>query len=128
MNGFKSFGYTDEAKQVESFLKGIGVKQKSGDITFTPKDILRYQQLIQKKNYMQDLEFTNIFFKSLSTDGQKVTTEDMQKVLRELKMREEVASAEEYVERTVGQEKARSFNIDQLNECLMAKQQQNNEQ
>jgi hypothetical protein len=112
VNGFKSFGYTDEAKQVESFLKGIGVKQPKGDITFTPKDILRYQQLIQKKNYMQDLEFTKIFFKSLSNDGQKVTVDDMQKVLRELKMREEVASAEEYVERTVGQEKARAFNID----------------
>eukprot|EP00350_Pseudokeronopsis_sp_OXSARD2_P001960 CAMPEP_0170550150 /NCGR_PEP_ID=MMETSP0211-20121228/8210_1 /TAXON_ID=311385 /ORGANISM="Pseudokeronopsis sp., Strain OXSARD2" /LENGTH=61 /DNA_ID=CAMNT_0010856513 /DNA_START=271 /DNA_END=456 /DNA_ORIENTATION=+ len=61
---------------------------------------------------MQDNEFSEIFFKSLSSDGQKVSIEDMKKALRDLKMRDQGATPEEYIERTVGKEKAKAFYLD----------------
>jgi hypothetical protein len=46
--------------------------------------------------------FTEIFFKSISADGSKVSIDDSKRLLKELKMKDEASSAEEYVERTVG--------------------------
>jgi hypothetical protein len=34
VQGFKAFGFDEKAKQVELFIKGIGVKQQNGEIVF----------------------------------------------------------------------------------------------
>lgn len=63
VNGFKAFGFQDEAIQLNAFLKGVGdfvdteAVGSSGSKTkkecvFTPYQLLQYQQIIQKKNYM----------------------------------------------------------------------------
>ena len=74
--------------------------------------MLDYQQMIQKKNYMQDPEFTKFFFKSMSGDGRRVTAEDMKKTIADLRMKDEVASAQEFVEKTAGKSMAPSFTLD----------------
>lgn len=43
-----------------------------------------------------------MFFKSMSSDGTKITASDIKRALQELKIRDEVASAEEFIERTAG--------------------------
>ena len=89
VNGFKAFGFSDEADQLNAFLKGVGYHLDDGtgskESVFTPKQILQYQQIIQKKNYMQDQEFIKIFFKSISSDGKYVTIDDMRRMLKELR-------------------------------------------
>jgi hypothetical protein len=49
---------------------------------------------------MQDPEYIKFFFKSISSDGVKVTIEDVRKMLRQFNLNESLA--EEYVERTSG--------------------------
>lgn len=64
---------------------GIGDHQQvdgqPSEAYFTPEQILNYQSLINKKNYMQDPEYLLFFFKSMSSDGKIVTVEDMRRVL-----------------------------------------------
>ncbi|CDW76108.1 UNKNOWN [Stylonychia lemnae] len=123
VNGFRAFGFSDEAIQLNAFLKGVGefVKNNKGqeECVFTPFQMLQYQQIIQKKNYMQDQEFIKIFFKSISSDGRVVTIEDMRRMLREL--RQDETKAEEYVERTAGLSKAKQFSLDQITEVIRGK-------
>ena len=83
---------------------------------FTPAHILSYQEIIQKKNYMQDPDYVRFFFKSISSDGAQVTVPDMRRLLAEFKMDESLA--EEYVERTAGLTKAKSFTLEQFTEVL----------
>lgn len=68
---------------------------------------------------MQDQEFIKIFFKSISSDGELVTIEDMRKMLREL--RQDETKAEEYVERTAGMSKSKFFTLEQLTEVIRGK-------
>ena len=72
--------------------------------------------MIQKKNYMQDPAYIKFFFKSISGDGKTVTVQDVRRMLQDFKMNE--ALAEEYVERTAGLAKAKSFTLEQLSEVL----------
>lgn len=65
---------------------------------------------------MQDPDYVKFFFKSISSDGVQVTIPDMRRMLAEFKMDE--ALAEEYVERTAGLTKAKSFTLEQLTEVL----------
>ena len=65
---------------------------------------------------MQDPDYIKFFFKSISSDGRTVTVSDMRKMLADFKL--DVASAEEFIERTAGLQKAKSFNLDQLSEVL----------
>ena len=55
----------------------------------------------------------------MSADGQSVTVEDMRRVLRELGQDE--GRAEEYVERTAGMSKAKSFSLEQMSEVIRGK-------
>jgi len=121
VNGFKAFGFQEEATQLKAFLKGIGEYVNDGRMEniFTPKQILYYQKIIQKKNYMQDQEFIKIFFKSISNDGKTVTVDDMRRMLKELKQDEN--RAEEYVERTAGMSKAKYFTLEQMSEVIRGK-------
>ena len=59
---------------------------------------------------MQDPAYIKFFFKSISSDGVNVTVADVRKMLQDFKMSE--ALAEEYVERTAGLAKAKSFTLD----------------
>lgn len=81
-------------------MRGIGEKPDQSEATFTPVQILNYQSIIQKKNYMQDPDYIKFFFKSISSDGRTVTVSDMRKMLADFKL--DVASAEEFIERTAG--------------------------
>lgn len=42
MNGFKSFGYEDEALQIEAFLKAIGERSPTGEWIFKPEQLAKY--------------------------------------------------------------------------------------
>lgn len=68
---------------------------------------------------MQDPVYIKFFFKSVSSDGQKVTIDDMRRLLRSFKLQENLA--EDFIERTAGISKARSFNLEQLTEVLQGK-------
>ena len=68
---------------------------------------------------MQDPQFVQFFFKTISGDGKTVTVADMRKMLRDSKLNE--ALAEEYVERTAGVAKAKLFTLEQLTEVLAGK-------
>jgi hypothetical protein len=59
---------------------------------------------------MQDPIYIRFFFKSISSDGVKVTIDDMRSMLISLNLNE--SQAEDYVERTAGVSKARSFNLE----------------
>jgi hypothetical protein len=59
---------------------------------------------------MQDPAYIKFFFKSISADGVNVTVADVRKMLQDFKMSESLA--EEYVERTAGLAKAKSFTLD----------------
>lgn len=73
VNGYTSFGFKNEATQLNVFLQGIGERQDLGnglrEAVFTPQHILNYEKLIQKKAYMQDPNYIKFFFKSMSSDG-----------------------------------------------------------
>jgi hypothetical protein len=62
-----------------------------------------------------------LFFKGVSTDGNKITAADIKKVISEHKIRDEVASAEEFLERTTGGSAASGITIDQLSEVIRGK-------
>ena len=68
---------------------------------------------------MQDQDFIKIFFKSISSDGQTITIEDMRRMLKELNLDE--GKAEEYIERTAGMSKAKSFTLEQMTEVIRGK-------
>ena len=68
---------------------------------------------------MQDPQFVQFFFKTVSGDGKTVTISDMRKMLKDSKLNE--SFAEEYVERTAGVAKAKHFTLDQLTDVLSGK-------
>ena len=80
---------------------------------------MEYEQVIGRKNYMQDPEYVKFFFQSMSSDGKVVSVEDIRKVLKEFKMNDNLA--EEYVERTAGMSKAKYFTLEQLSEVIQGK-------
>ena len=52
VKGFRSFGYEEEALQIEAFLKAIGTRLPNGEWIFYPQQLTQYQNLIQKKNFV----------------------------------------------------------------------------
>ena len=111
VNGFTAFGFSAEATQLHAFLRGIGdIAGPNNEWVFTPAQIVDYERMIEKKNYMQDKSYVQFFFKSMSSDGKVVTIQDIKKVLKEFKMDDSLA--EEYVERTAGMSKAKYFTLD----------------
>ena len=74
---------------------------------------------------MQDPDYIKFFFKSISSDGQKVTVEDVRRMLKQFNLIESLA--QEYVERTSGIHRATSFNLAQLQEVLQGKRRPENE-
>ena len=50
VDGFSGFGFQDEGRMVEYFLKGIGrYEESSQDYVFTPRDILSYFDTLQNE-------------------------------------------------------------------------------
>ena len=68
-----------------------------------------------------------IFFKSLTKDGQadRVTIEDMRRIINQLKMRDEIASANDFVEKIAGVHNAKHFDLRELNNILINNAAQN---
>jgi hypothetical protein len=62
-----------------------------------------------------------MIFKSMSTDGNKISVNDLRKVINDLNIKEEVAAASEIIERTSGVSKAQNCTMDQFSEVLRGK-------
>ena len=60
-------------------------------------------------------------FKSISNDGKRVTLGDMRRALKQSKIQEELAAAEEFIERTAGVNKATHFTYEQFHDVLKGK-------
>jgi len=67
---------------------------------------MRYQEVLGQKNYSNDPQFLKMFFKSISSDGKTITKADMRKAISDLRLRNEVATSDEFIERTCGEDGA----------------------